>query len=501
MKKSPKRKILHDITRYGSSVFIAYFVTFFGGIVVARMLGPSDFGLWKALQLILAYSIYSELGTLTAMNREVPYFQGKGEIERVSRIRNVILGQNLFMALVVPSGLLLLNYSLPGVLPLSIELVFFVCALVFLQQVYAYFEILFRSSHNFKMVGNLRLSRTVMDMGMAIVLIYFFSLNGRLLALTLTFIFILIYILKKCEYTIRPKIDIKETFNLIKIGFPILMVGFSGTLYLTIDSLLILKFLDKTQLGYYSIALVFASLMLVLPGVISEVLYPRYAERFGSSDSISSLKLYVMVPNLLMAYGFSLILGVAILLLPIAIMVLLPQYSPTIIPAKIILFGTVLHSLSMGPSNFLNTINRQNTNLIINWAGLILLFFLIYTSISLGWGVVGVALGATLGYFIVSTFRIVFVVRCYFENITNTISYLIKLYAPIGFVLLLLLFVERILITDSQLTLNNLLILTLKLLVFTTSYSIFSILMSKKTHLLSEIKILRAAEQRERTEV
>jgi O-antigen/teichoic acid export membrane protein len=494
MNKAPKKKMLHDITRYGSSVIIAHFVTFFGGIIVARMLGPSNFGLWKALQLILTYAIYSELGSLSAMNREVPYFQGKGEIERVNRIRNVVLGQNLFMALAVSSGLLLLYYCLPGVLPLSIELILFVCALVFLQQVYAYFEILFRSAHDFSMVSRLRLSRTVMDMGMAIVLIYFLNLNGRLLALTLTFILILIYILKRCKYSLRPEVDLRETLKLLRIGFPILMVGFSGTLYFTIDSLLILKFLGKTQLGYYSIALVFASLMLVLPGVISEVLYPRYAERFGNSDSISSLKLYVMVPNLLMAYGFSLILGIAILLLPMAIMVLLPKYLPTIIPAKIILFGAVFYALSMGPGNFLNTINRQDTNLIINGVGLVVLFLLIYTFIVLGWGIVGVALGAMFGHFMVSTFRIVFVVRSYFENLVNTIGYLVKLYAPIGFVLLLLLFVERIFITDSRLTFDNLSMLSLKVLVFTGCYGIFSILMSKKTHLVSEIKMLRMAE-------
>jgi len=494
MERSPKRKILRDITYYSSSVFIAHFVVFFGGIVVARMLGPSNFGLWKALQLILTYSIYSELGSLSAMNREVPYFQGKGEIERVGRIRNVVLGQNLVMALAVPSGLLLLYHFFPGVLPLTLELILFVCVLVFLQQLYTYFEILFRSSHNFGMVSNLRLSRTVMDMGMAIVLIYFLSLSGRLLALTLTFTFILIYILKKCEYALRPEIDIKETLKLLKVGLPILMVGFSGTLYFTIDSLLILKFLDKTQLGYYSVALVFVALMLVLSGVISEVLYPRYAERFGSSDSISSLKLYVMIPNFLMAYGFSLILGVAILLLPMAIMVFLPRYLATIIPAKIILFGAVFQALSMGPSNFLNTINRQNTNLIINGTGLVLLFLLIYTFIGLGWGIVGVALGATLGHFMVSTFRIVFVIRSYFESSLNTTGYLLRLYTPIGFVSLLLLFLERTIITDGSLMLNNLFMLAFKLTLFMGGYIIFSILMSKKTHLISEINILRTTE-------
>lgn len=494
MERSPKRKILRDIRHYSSRIFIARFVLFLGGIAVARMLGPSDFGFWKALQLILTYSIYSELGSLSAMNREVPYFQGKGDVKKVNRIRNVVLGQNLVMALAVPSGLLFLYYFFPGVLPLSLELTLFACALVFLQQVYAYFGILFRSSHNFGMVSNLRLSRTVMDMGMAIVLIHFFSLNGRLLALTLTFIFILIYILKNCEYAVRPEIDIRETLKLLKVGFPILLIGLSGTLYFTIDSLLILKFLGKAQLGYYSIALVIASLMLVLPEIISEVLYPRYAERFGGSGSTSSLKLYVMVPNLLMAYGLPLILGVVILLLPIAIELLLPKYSPAIIPAKIILFGAAFQALCMGPGNFLNTINRQNTNLIINGAGLILLFFLIYTFIGLGWGIVGVALGATLGHFVFSTFRIVFVIRSYFENSLNTIGYLLRLYTPIGFVLLLLLLLEQIIITDGGLMLNNLFMLAFKLTLFMGGYIIFSILMSKKTHLRSEIKILQAAE-------
>jgi len=80
-----KEKIIKDTVIYSGSTFFAKMLGFGRSIIVARFLGPSLYGLWSALSIILEYSRYANLGVLNAMNREVPFYRGKKMISKCSK--------------------------------------------------------------------------------------------------------------------------------------------------------------------------------------------------------------------------------------------------------------------------------------------------------------------------------------------------------------------------------------------------------------------------------
>ena len=59
-------------------------------IVVASVLGPSDFGVLAIINTIIQYMSYSSLGMLMNLNREVPISYGRNDLEDVRLTHNVI---------------------------------------------------------------------------------------------------------------------------------------------------------------------------------------------------------------------------------------------------------------------------------------------------------------------------------------------------------------------------------------------------------------------------
>ena len=71
---SGRPKIIKDIIGYSSSSLISQALSLVVGFWVARILGPSDFGIWNAVSLVLVYGAYSEFGILSAMGRDLPFY-------------------------------------------------------------------------------------------------------------------------------------------------------------------------------------------------------------------------------------------------------------------------------------------------------------------------------------------------------------------------------------------------------------------------------------------
>ncbi len=440
-----KEQVIRDTVRYAASVVLAQCALFVGGFAIARFLGPTHYGLWNGLQLILLYASYSQLGIVNALNRELPLRRGKGELAQAERVRSTTLGAVLVTALI--AGGAILAYSTIATSrhsPLVILGLRFVGLLVVLQQIYTYFEICFRTNHEFGVISKLRFSRTVLDISLAVLLTYAFDLVGRLWAATLTFIVILAYILRQHPVPFRPAFDPKEAAKLIAIGFPIMLVGLVSGLFQSIDRVLILAFLNPTHLGYYAIGLTAASVLGIIPGVIGEILYPRFAERYGETNSPSQLKEYVLTPTYLLAHLLPVFLGTLYLLIPYAILMALPKYAPAIRPARILILGSFFLAIAGFASDFLNTINRQAINLMAQILSLAIAISFTYAFLRLGWGIQGVALATVLTSFLYSIALLGYVLLRHFATPIDSLKSLWNFYLPLGYCLALLLLIDLI---------------------------------------------------------
>lgn len=440
-----KEQIIRDTVWYATRVALAQLALFIGGFAVARFLGPAHYGLWNGFQLILLYASYSQLGIVNALNRELPLQRGKGEFAQAERIRSATLGGVLMTALV--AGVAILAYSTIATSRHSSLVIFslrFVGLLVVLQQIYTYSEICFRTTHEFGIVSKLRLYRTILDISSAVLLTYLFDLIGRLWAAILASGGILAYIFWRHPVPFRPAFDPKTVVKLMAIGFPIMLVGLLSGMYQSIDRVLILAFLNETHLGYYAIGLTAVSALNILPGVTGEILYPRFAERYGATNNPSQLKEYVLTPTYVLAHLLPILQGMMYLLIPFVILIALPQYIPAIRPARILIWGSFFLAVAGFASDFLNTINKQIINLMAQIASLAIAICSTYVVLRLGWGIQGVALATVFTSLLYSTALLWYVLSRHFTVSAEGVKILWAIYTPFGYCLVLLLLIDLI---------------------------------------------------------
>ena len=121
LKSVNKRGILRDASFFSGSVYISQAMFFIRGFLNARILGPGLYGLWSALNIILSYSLYVHMGSLNAMNREIPYQKGRDALEDMNKARNVAFTINLIMSGMFSVILIVIALFLSGkILPIRI---------------------------------------------------------------------------------------------------------------------------------------------------------------------------------------------------------------------------------------------------------------------------------------------------------------------------------------------------------------------------------------------
>ena len=99
-KRSLDRKnVIRDASFFSGSTYLSQAMFFIRGFLNARILGPGLYGLWSALNIILNYGSYMHLGSLNAMNREIPYQNGRHSPEGMDKVRNTTFTTLLVMNL------------------------------------------------------------------------------------------------------------------------------------------------------------------------------------------------------------------------------------------------------------------------------------------------------------------------------------------------------------------------------------------------------------------
>lgn len=74
--------MLRDSLVFGSSRYVLLGLSMVRNVVVAKILGPADYGLWIILSLLFTYGDQIHLGLRHAGDRELPFLMGQGDYER-----------------------------------------------------------------------------------------------------------------------------------------------------------------------------------------------------------------------------------------------------------------------------------------------------------------------------------------------------------------------------------------------------------------------------------
>ena len=396
--RSTKELILGNISKFFSGGIVQVIGLFVNNYFASLLLGPTLIGVWQGSRLVLSYGSMLHLGVCYAMRREVAIERGRGNLSRQIELGDVTLTFNFLIAIVVCPILFVVTFglNLDSAMLLSLR---FIVVMLFLTYIMSFYGPWLRAHDEYGVVGTLAVFDGIIGV-VSISLIFIFSFTGFLIGQTLPILVGLLYSYYKSSYSIRWRLNYKVLKSLIIVGIPLLLLGVSNLIFQTVDRLLILKFLDIKELGFYSLGAMSFGPIFILFSTTSSVMYQRFAERYGETGKISSLKEYVILPIVTLARAVPVIICGLYIALPTLVKTFLPKFMNGVPCTRILVFGLFFHAVGgITINNFFITINKQVLCLGIQLFGALLNLAFSFIMIKLGFGIVGVAFGTSLAYF------------------------------------------------------------------------------------------------------
>ena len=362
-----------------------------GGLVAARNLEPNELGVVHAVLLIPMYAGFLQLGVFSGLNRNLPLFRAKGELEQAQAFVNAsakaarwIAFAGAFIAVVSVVCFLLRAENKT----FAYVALFLIPGLIF-APLNVHRETIFRGMRDFERLGkNLHIINVwifLCSLSTAVI-----GITGMAIKLGTQSLLGWLLLLKNPPMGEDKEASWQDIRKLSAVGMPMLVSGVIFTWLAAADRTVIATFLTADDLGYFALAGIAMNALRVFPESINQLLYPRVAHAYGLNGSSRELRRYIWIG---LGLNLAIMIPVAVIgwfALPYLVETFLPAYIPGIQAAQITLVGALAFAYS-GPSVIIPIVRR---NLPIQIAGVVAIGLVwgggIY-AIQLGYGIVGVA--------------------------------------------------------------------------------------------------------------
>ncbi|MCL5958553.1 MAG: oligosaccharide flippase family protein [Chloroflexi bacterium] len=426
-----KAKIATDTAAYTAVNIAKQILGVIRGLIVARTLGPSSFGIWNGLSIFMQYSAYSNMGLFVGMTREYGYFVGRKELGRARGVRDAAFTFGTTSAVLVSLALLAAAFALRDAYPpvVVVGIGVMAMAMVF-DRVYNYHIAMFRVE---KRIVTLSLAVLLLALVYAvgsILLVSQYGLYALFAAFLSGYVAACAYLLWQTRETFRVRFDFSEFKRLLPIGLPLDIGDVASTSLNTMGGIVILLFLSTTEMGYYGIGNTFISVVMQVPSSLAWVINPHLLERYGETGDVRDLWNYAVTPTMLLAYLLPILIAEAVIILPLLVRFLLPAYAPGVPAITILFFGNFFYAMLNPTGNFLIALNRQVATTLVRVISSMLGVGFLYGFLSMGLRLEGVALGTSSAFFVLGTSMVFMMLRYYYRSSLELGRFLIGLYAP-----------------------------------------------------------------------
>lgn len=367
-----QRSLARTIVSYSSATMIGRCLLIVQGLVVIRLMGPEMLGVWLGLQLIPIYCTRAHLGLVNAVNRQVPFYRGRSDHASARSVENVVRGDLALLSV----GFLCLVLVLTAAGVWKTDVGRGVLTLLFvtgLQIVVQFYQGLFRARQEFGRASlSIIVSPVVSLCGLP--LVYYWGFNGLLARSVAVNVVTLLCCVAIDGFARRMEFNWEKTRELIRIGLPIMIVGYGVVVFASMDRTLILLFLDARAMGEYALCFAVAKIMALIPAMIGQIFYPRMTEKYAVEGISRSLVRLAVQASLVSATISGIIFCLARLTLPWVVATLYPAYAAGLPALRIALVGYFLVSLSAGPNYFLISTVQKRRQLVVLLAATAVMF-------------------------------------------------------------------------------------------------------------------------------
>jgi len=427
-----RKNVLRDTSFFSGGIYVSQVMFFIRGFLNARILGPGVYGLWSALNIILKYSTFSHLGTFNAMAREIPYENGQGSKNAMDKVRNVALSFSLSAVLVFSVALLTVTIFLWKRISIAEATgMITIAVLAIVMCLFEFYQTSFIAVKRFVLISKASVIFPILSVLLTLALVPLIKIYGVYIVSVVIPLLTVLYLYINEPLKLRLDFDLKETFRLMKIGFPIMSMGFLDSTITSIAGILVLSFLGKVSMGHHSLAILATTFLMYFPMSIHRTFEPHMYERYGQTHDISELKKYFFKPTITMSLLFP--VGLACYYTGVKFFMLhfLSDYSVSLYPFIIILLGRFFLAFSPTSVAFITSISKQKFLVPVYLTGISIVALSSLIFINMGLGIVGVSIGLFLSFFFIGSVIFIYALRHYVRNKIKCLFYLFNLCLPL----------------------------------------------------------------------
>ncbi|HEX5436125.1 MAG TPA: oligosaccharide flippase family protein [Gemmatimonadaceae bacterium] len=398
---SPSRRSsrVRRIALYGASRAVTEALLAARGLVLASILGPEAFGVWKLFRIAARYAPLAALGVSRGMEREVT--QGDAARGAQRPVEAMAARTTLGFSLVMFTALALLALIASFLVSdrrAALAMRAFAAA-VLAEQLLIYGLVYLRARGELRRTARFEIlaaaAQLVLTAGPALV----WGLRGAFAGFVVACVIPMLLVARRVPH--RPALSRVHLQRLLHVGTPVAATLLLGTALTTADRLIVAGVGGMRMLGYYAFAVSIAGLAGTAAWVVRTVTFPHvygHARDAGHAEALRSYLHGTLVP---FARLFPPLLGVFALLIGPAVMLVLPRYAAAIAPARIAIFtGVSAGFASLGAVGMVAA-DRQRVLPVISGGAVALEIVLSLLALHTGGGlsaVAAAALAAQTGY-------------------------------------------------------------------------------------------------------
>ncbi len=344
-----------------ASSYIALFIGLARGILVMRLVGVVGRGLMQSIYVINRYTSNAHLGVLHGLSKELPLRIGAKDKEQAEVVEAVGMTWVIVLTAVAALGMCVWGLSEPTDQRATGMAIVIGGGWLLANQTYMLYRVVLRSWGNFELLAHVTIIDALATFALAVYGGYCWGFRGAMLGTLAAWLINLLIMHFYSGIRIRLRWQTGAAFQLLKTGLLILLITFSDTVLRTIDGAVIIRHYDAYRFGLYSVGMQMAAYMFTLPEAAGFVIWPKIIEAWGASGDVQKLRRHVEIPTTAAAWVMPLLAGTAHILLPLLIILVIPEFAASIEPARILTWGGIFLALPLATNSLLVASNREIT--------------------------------------------------------------------------------------------------------------------------------------------
>jgi O-antigen/teichoic acid export membrane protein len=386
-----------DAAKLWGAAIVEQLLALVRGVIVPRYLGPYLYGVLGALGLITKYGAYLQLGVTTAISREVPYANKQSSPEHAERLVKVGYSFNLLTSAAPAAAVVIYALATWGkyVGGVSWGLLTFAFLLI-TTRFDTYFTTVFRARRQFGAAFAFTVTKAAVLFALVVSFLFLFGLYGVYMGSAIGGAVILVIGTIWTRAGAPPWPDWALLRKLLPIGLPLAGIGALGFVLQSVDRLMVIHFFTPRDVGHYILAVTVVTFVYFLPMNVGHAMAPRIYGLPRDGDR-RVFEEYLVEPSLFVTYLVASLGGFVIICLIPFIRYVLPAYAASVPVVAALLVGITCQGGVQGGAYILIALGRFRTVAAAQGASLVLAFAFIWFAVRSGWGLVGVAAGASAG--------------------------------------------------------------------------------------------------------